>query len=636
MTHILISSFIYLFAAVVAVPISKKLGLGSVLGYLIAGVIIGPILGLVGDEAKAVQHVAEFGVVMMLFLVGLELEPKVLWSLRHRLLGLGGLQVILTSAAITFGAMAIDIVWQTALAIGLTLSLSSTAIVLQTLNEKGLMKTTGGQSSFSVLLFQDIAVIPMLALIPLLALPELVSHGVHESGHNSVNFMEGLSGGMKTLVTLGAIGTIIFAGHFLVNPMFRVIAQTGLREMFTAFALCLIIGIAVLMSIIGLSPALGAFIAGVVLANSEYRHELESTIDPFKGLLLGVFFITVGADMNLTLLMNEFFIIVGATLAVMIIKFVLLFMLGKLFKLQNMYQWLFALALAQAGEFGFVLLSFTVKNHVIPQDISDKLLLVVALSMMLTPLVFIFFDKIIAPRQAQPEREADTIDEQSSVIIIGHGRVGQIINRMIMTCGYKATVLGLDADTISGFSKYGIKTFFGDGSRPDLLEAAKIREAQILVIAIDDKEKSLEIVKHAKNANPSIKIIARAYDRSHYYALNETGADNIYRETFASSVDMARETLESLGMPAQKSKDASTLFAERDQYVVQELSKLYDPSLPRFTNSELLEKFREINEETIRMMNELLGKDKADEIKISDEEENQMGAEITQTVAKAD
>lgn len=637
MTDILMSIFIYLAAAVIAVPISKQLGLGSVLGYLIAGIVIGPIFGLVGDETQDIQHVAEFGVVMMLFLVGLELEPKTLWSLRHRLLGLGGLQVALTAAIVAVGAILMGAVWQTAVAIGLVVSLSSTAIVLQTLNEKGLMKTAGGQSCFSVLLFQDIAVIPMLALIPLLALPELAAHhDTHEAGHASVNLLEGASGWVKAIITLASIGLIIVIGHFAVNPLFRIIAKTGLREIFTAFALLLVVGIAALMSLIGLSPALGTFLAGVVLANSEYRHELESTIEPFKGLLLGLFFITVGAGMNLALLFSEFWLILGVTLAIIATKFAVLFALGKLFKLKGMYQWLFALALAQAGEFGFVLLSFTVQNNVIPTPIADQLLLVVALSMLLTPLLFILFDKIIVPRQAEPEREADTIDEHSSVIIAGNGRFGQVVYRLLLNCGYKPTVLDLDAEAIAGFSKFGIKTFFGDASRPELLEAAKIREAKVLVIAVDNKEKALEIAHYAHQANPDLKIIARAYDRLHVYDLYQAGARQIIRETFDSSVRAGRNTLEALGMTPEKAKAVSELYYERDRTLVKELADLYDPSLPRFANTKMSAAFMEFNEETIELIDELLGKDKAEELQLSEEAENKLSAEITETVAPSE
>lgn len=636
MTDLLFNIFLYLAAAVVAVPISKKLGLGSVLGYLIAGILIGPVFGLVGDETQKIQHVAEFGVVMMLFLVGLELEPKMLWSLRHKLLGLGGLQVLLTTVLIAMLALSVGVVWQTAIAIGLILSLSSTAIVLQTLNEQGLMKSSGGQSSFSVLLFQDIAVIPMLAVIPLLAIPELAQLATnaadgHATGHG--NLVHDMSGIAKTLITLGSIGLIIAVGHFLVNPLFRIIARTGLREMFTAFALLLVVGIASLMTAIGLSPALGTFLAGVVLAESEYRHELESTIEPFKGLLLGLFFITVGAGMNLALLYADFGKILAITLGVMLIKFAVLFWLGKLFKLQGMYQWLFALSLAQAGEFGFVVLSFTLKSHVIAPQMADTLLLVIALSMMLTPLLFIFFDKVIEPRQAKPEVNPDVIDSHSSVIIAGNGRFGQIVNRVLMNSGYTPTVLDLDAESVAGFAKYGIKTFFGDASRPDLLEAAKIRDAIALVIAVEDEQKAITIAHYARKVNPNLQIIARAYDRNHVYELHNAGSNHIIRETFDSSVRAAKYTLEALGIPKQKAQQVTDIFFERDRYTVKALSDLYDPSIPRFGNTAQFDAFIKINEETIDMIHKVLGDDMADELQISDEEENQLDAQMTESAA---
>ena len=384
MTGYFLQAFIYLVAAVIAVPIAKRLGLGSVLGYLIAGVIIGPIIGLVGEETTTIQHFAEFGVVMMLFLVGLELEPKMLWSMRNRLLGLGGLQVGGTTAVVMAIALYFEQPWTIALAIGLIFALSSTAIVLQTFNEKGLTKTEGGQNAFSVLLFQDIAVIPMLAFIPLLALPELVEQAQNAVGtaadhHEELSLVAGLPGWAYGLVIIASIVGLVIGGHFLSRPLFRFVASSGLREIFTATALMLVVGIAALMSLVGLSPALGTFLAGVVLANSEFRHELESNIDPFKGLLLGLFFITVGAGINFGILFNDFALIIGLTIGVMLLKALVLYALAFIFRIKNSNRWLFTLSLAQAGEFGFVLLSFTVQTHVIPQDIAQTLSIVVAL-----------------------------------------------------------------------------------------------------------------------------------------------------------------------------------------------------------------------------------------------------------------
>ncbi|MGB5412488.1 MAG: monovalent cation:proton antiporter-2 (CPA2) family protein, partial [Woeseiaceae bacterium] len=389
MGGLLFQAFIYLCAAVIAVPIAKRLGLGSVLGYLLAGIAIGPVIGLVGSETREIQHFAEFGVVMMLFLVGLELQPRMLWQMRNRLIGLGGLQVGITVLLIAGAALLMGVYWSVALTIGLIFSLSSTAIVLQTLNEKGLTKTEGGRASFSVLLFQDIAVIPMLALIPLLVLPELaggVSEGtVATSGHQGeiahnedLSLVAGLPGWAHALVVLGAVATVLLGGHFLSRPLFRFIAESRLREIFTASALLLVIGIALLMTLVDLSPALGTFLAGVVLANSEFRHELESDIEPFKGLLLGLFFITVGAGMNFGVLFADFATIMGLTIGVMLIKGLVLYGLARLFRLDAADRWLFTLGLAQAGEFGFVLLSFSLQSHVIPSELATTLALVVA------------------------------------------------------------------------------------------------------------------------------------------------------------------------------------------------------------------------------------------------------------------
>ncbi len=458
MTDFLLLAFIFLCAGVVAVPIASRFGLGSVLGYLIAGIAISPILAILGGvDVVSIQHFAEFGVVMMLFLVGLELEPSRLWEMRAKLLGgLGGMQVGGTAAIVMGGvALLFGLPWTIALAVGLVLALSSTAIVLQTLNEKGgLMKSDGGQSAFSVLLFQDIAVIPMLALIPpLLAMPEIaemaghaadVAHGATDAhggadshggdGGHGMSLVAGLTGWQTALVNLAAIAAVVFIGSRLTRPIFRFIALANLRELFTATALMMVIGIALLMSLVGLSPALGTFLAGVVLANSEYRHELESDIDPFKGgLLLGVFFITVGAAIDFNLLFDQFAAIIGLTLGgLMAIKCLVLLMLARSFKLTGYDKWLFGLGLAQAGEFGFVLLSFTVANSVIPQPLADQLSLVVALSMLLTPALFILLDKVIAPPRfdAAEEREMDEItDPPAKIIVAGHGRMGGIVNR---------------------------------------------------------------------------------------------------------------------------------------------------------------------------------------------------------------
>lgn len=554
MTGYFLQAFIYLVAAVIAVPIAKRLGLGSVLGYLIAGVVIGPIIGLVGEETTTIQHFAEFGVVMMLFLVGLELEPKMLWAMRNRLMGLGGLQVGGTAAIVMGIALFFEQPWTIALTIGLIFALSSTAIVLQTFNEKGLSKTEGGQNAFSVLLFQDIAVIPMLAFIPLLALPELIEAAqsavsAASDHHEELSLVAGLPGWAYGLVITASIALVVVGGHFLSRPLFRFVASSGLREIFTATALMLVIGIAALMSLVGLSPALGTFLAGVVLANSEFRHELESNIDPFKGLLLGLFFITVGAGINFDVLFNDFGLIIGLTLGVMLLKAAVLFALALIFKIKNSDRWLFTLSLAQAGEFGFVLLSFSAQNHVLPSDIVQTLSLVVALSMFLTPGLFILFDKVILPRYEQKsnDREEDTIEEKGTVIIAGIGRFGQIVNRLLVSNGVNTVVLDHQANQVDVLRSINIKSYFGDATRPDLLHTAGIEDAALFVVAIDNQDASVELVKYVKHTYPKVKILARAFDRGHSYRLREVGADFIESETYHSALEMGAEALRSLG-----------------------------------------------------------------------------------------
>ena len=602
MTDFLLLAFVFLIAGVVAVPVASRLGLGSVLGYLIAGIVISPILAWLHVDVVSLQHFAEFGVVMMLFLVGLELEPKMLWSMRTRLLGLGGGQVVITALLVTAIAMAMGQVWTVALAIGLVLALSSTAIVLQTLGEKGLMKSDGGQSSFSVLLFQDIAVIPMLALIPLLAMPELVdavSHaaGDHgDDGHGSgLSLVEGLPGWGVAVVTLGAIAAVIGIGSYLTGPIFRFIAAANLRELFVATALMIVIGIALLMSLVGLSPALGTFLAGVVLANSEYRHELESDIDPFKGLLLGLFFMTVGAGINFGLLFDNLALTIGLTLGLIALKALVLFGLAIGFKIRGADRYLFALGLAQAGEFGFVLLSFTVANGVIPTVIADQLLLVVALSMLLTPALFILFDRVIAPRFSEEEaREMDEIAETSNIVIAGHGRVGGIVARMLRGAGLNPTVIDFSAKQLEMLKAFGVQAYYGDATRPDLLHAAGIDEAKMLVVAIDGKHEITELVKYVHATHPHVHIIARAVDRSHVYDLWAAGCRDIIRETYDSSLRMSRSAVEALGYSRDQAERVVETFNEMDRKSMIMAAEHYDPEIPMHLNENLLERFREV------------------------------------------
>ncbi|MDG1130460.1 MAG: monovalent cation:proton antiporter-2 (CPA2) family protein [Paracoccaceae bacterium] len=607
METFLYQASIYLAAAVIAVPIAARLGLGSVLGYLAAGIMIGPVLGLVGTETQDLQHFAEFGVVMMLFLIGLELEPRALWDMRHKLLGLGGAQVVLTTAAVMAAAMGFGLDWSMGLAVGLVLALSSTAIVLQTLSEKGLMQTGGGRSAFSVLLTQDIAVIPMLALMPLLAMPLVARVGPNgkvlrpsdmaDHGH-SMSLVDGLPGWGVTLVTLGAVALVILAGIYLIRPLFRFIHHAHLREMYTALALLIVLGIGFLMMLVGLSPALGTFLAGVVLANSEFRHELESDIEPFKGLLLGLFFITVGAGINFGMLFAEPLLLIGMTLGLILLKGVILYGLGRAFKLKGRDQWLFTLSLAQAGEFGFVLLSFSVQQNVLPPHLADQLLLVVALSMLITPLLFILYDllsrRLTEAGDATPE---DEITEQGAVIIAGIGRFGQIVNRLVQASGFKTVVLDHDIATIQLMRRFGFRGFFGDPTRPELLHAAGLDKARVLVVALDDPAAAIRLVTYAHQQRPDLHIIARARDRTHVFQLFQAGANDIVRELFDSSLRAGRYVLENMGLTEYEASQAETVFYHHDRDALRQLAELWDPNLPAEQNTAYIKRARELNKE---------------------------------------
>lgn len=580
--ELLSDAFVYLAAAVIAVPIANRLGLGSVLGYLIAGVVIGPVLGIVGSETTDVQHFAEFGVVMMLFLVGLELQPAMLWKMRQQLIGLGGLQVVGTTAVFAGAGLAFGLSWQSAVALGMILALSSTAIVLQTLNEKGWLKTQGGQSSFSVLLTQDIAVIPMLAVLPLLAVGHGAGHGdghgadAHGGGHGG-EALAALPGWVQALIILAVIAAIIVAGRHLLRPVFRFIAEAHLREIFTATALLLVIGIALLMDFVGLSPALGTFLAGVVLSDSDYRHELEADIEPFKGLLLGLFFLTVGAGIDFNLLFGNPVVIIGLALALIGVKFALLFGLGTIFKLQGADRWLFALGLAQAGEFAFVLFGFAASSNVLDQGLLQTMTLVVAISMVLTPALFILYEKVIAPRAvARSDREPDVIDSKGRIVVAGMGRFGQIVSRMLMTSGYDVVILDHDPQTIENLGRVGVRTFYGDVTRPDLLHGAGLKDADLFVAAIDDRDKQTMVVEHVARTYPNVKILARARDRHHVYELETAGAHYAEREVFEGAMTLGRRALVELGSHPFRARTKARDFRNHDRAMLDDLRENYN------------------------------------------------------------
>jgi glutathione-regulated potassium-efflux system ancillary protein KefC len=567
--NVLGQAFIYLAAAVLVVPIAKRLGLGSVLGYLIAGVALGPFaLGMVGHEGQDVMHFAEFGVVMMLFLVGLELRPSLLWQLRRPILGLGGLQVVATAAAIMGVSLAVGQPWRVALALGLILAGSSTAIVLQSLGEKGLLRSEGGQAAFSVLLFQDISVIPILAILPLLALVPAAAR------------QEGLAGWQQALLVLSAVLAVIAGGRFLVRPLFRFLATTGLREIFTAAALALVIGITLLMQAVGLSPALGTFLAGVVLAESEYRHELEADIEPFKGLLLGVFFIAVGASIDFRTIASRPGLILGLVAAVMMVKALVLLGLGRLFRLDRRAGYLLALALCQVGEFAFVLFSFATQAHVLPPAVVAPLVAVVALSMLLTPLALMAYERLLLPRMvapAAPEREPDAIAARDgAVVIAGYGRFGQIVGRLLRASGVPTTVLDLDVEIVDVLRRIGLEVHYGDASRLDLLHAAGCEKARLFVVAVDDHDKAMEIGQTVRKHFPHLPLMVRARGRQEYYQLAAALAPQaIARETLGSAVDLGEAALRAVGFRGHEAHRLARAFVRHDDAAVRGLAALY-------------------------------------------------------------
>jgi CPA2 family monovalent cation:H+ antiporter-2 len=568
MASFLADAVVYLGAAVVCVPIAKRLGLGSVLGYLLAGMLIGPfLLGFVGEEGKDIMHFAEFGVVMMLFLVGLELEPAMFWKMRRQVLGLGTAQMVFTALAIGALSLGFGFTWQTALAIGLAFGMSSTAIALQSLKEKGLMHTAAGQNSFAVLLFQDIAVIPILALLPLLAAPDAAPVG---EGH----WIDTLPGWQRTLAVLAAVGGVVALGRYAVVPLLHMVARTRLRELFVASALLLVVGIALLMSAVGLSPALGTFLAGVVLANSAYKHELESDLEPFKGLLLGLFFMAVGASINFDLIGAEPGRIIGITLAVMAVKVLVLVVIGVRVRMGFDQRLLFAVGLGQVGEFAFVLLSFMAQLGILTASWIDTLMAVTALSMAFTPLLMLFTDKLVLPRFGTtelPTAEPDTVEERNKVIIAGFGHFGSTLGRLLRANGIKATILDNDSDQVDLLRRLGFTVYYGDATRHELLEAAGADQAELLVCAIAP-ESAPVLVETVHKHFPHLKLHVRSRNRSDAYELMDQGVLHIHRETLDTAIRMGVDVLQELGVRRYSAYRAGQAFRQYDEAALKELA----------------------------------------------------------------
>lgn len=567
-----IQAIIYLTSAIVCVPIAKKLGLSSILGYLFAGIFIGPfVLGFIGNEGEDIMHFAEFGVVMMLFLIGLELDPYKFWKMRKFILGMGSMQLIGTAFLIfILCQLFLDWSWQTTVVIALALSLSSTAIVLQTLKEKGLSQTSMGRSSFAVLLFQDIAVIPILAIIPL-----MVSGSNVQAENLHTSLISDFDAWIQTVIVIVTIVAVYFSGRLLVIPVLRMVAKTRLQELFTASALLLVVAVSYLMQMVGLSPALGAFLAGVVLANSEFRHELEGDIAPFKGLLLGLFFIGVGASINFKLIIDNpiFILVFGAIFTA--VKFFVLFGIGKFYKKSSDQNLLFSFGLSQAGEFGFVILSFSMQLNILPNILANQMMAIIALSMLSTPFLLLINEKWIDPYfgvKEKDDRKHDEIDEHNEVIIAGFGHFGSTIGRLLRANGVSATILDNDSDRVDLLRKMGFTVYYGDATRLELLKAAGAEDAKIFIAAIDNPEVNLSVVEILRKHFPHLNILTRARNRVDAYELIDHGVDKIYRETLYTAVHLGVDALTQMGHRKYSATRQGQRFIKYDEAAIRKLA----------------------------------------------------------------
>ena len=546
---LLFEAIVFLAGAIICVSIAKRLGLSSVIGYLLAGVLIGPyVFGFIGEEGEDILHFAEFGVVVMLFLIGLEIEPKNFWNMRKSILGMGGIQVALT-VGLTYVFFAfLGYEWQVALAIGMAVALSSTAIALQTIKEKGLMNTTFGSSSFSILLFQDIIVIFMIGALPLLS--NSSEHASNEASHSASSLIQSLPIGLQTLAIIFSVVLIVLAGRFIVVPMLRKVAQTGVRELLIAAAFLIVFGISYLMEFVGLSPALGAFLGGVVLSTSEFKHELESTLEPFKNLLLGLFFMAVGASINFVVIANSPLTIGGILIAIIAIKALVLFITGRIFKLKLDQNVLLTFSLAQVGEFAFVLLSFAFQLNILEQEQMDMMLVITAVSMSLTPILAVINERLILPKVGTKEsikRPMDHIAKSQKVILVGFGHFGSTVGRFLRSHGVEATILDFDSNRVDFLRKMGFEVYYGDATREDLLESAGIAEAKLLICATNNVSVAKAISKIVKEKYPQVEMLVRTKNRYDAYELLNLDVTNIYRETLDTSLALASDALNKLG-----------------------------------------------------------------------------------------
>ena len=573
-TSIAMNMLIFLGAAIVMVPLVKKLGLSAVIGYIVGGIIIGPfVLKLTGNETEDIMHATEFGVVMLLFIVGLELEPRKFWAMRKRIVGLGLSQVLLTVFLLffifKFAGWRVD----QALAVAMCFAMSSTAIVLQTLQERNIFHTTAGKASFSTLLFQDIAVIPILALLPIIA-------NYHPKEENEIQILiQKLPDWMQAVTVFLGVIVLILLGRYMFVPFLRYVSKSGMSELLTASSLFLVIGVAELMVSIGLSPALGAFLAGVMLANSEFRHELESQVDPFKGLLLAVFFVSVGATVNFDTIKNDPVFIFGTVVVVLLVKFAVLYGVGRFFKLERTQNFFYAFALSQVGEFAFVLINYSTKLYLLDPALNSQMMAVTAITMCITPLLLIIHDHYLVKKFSKDEEaEApfnimDAVKTSKKVIIVGFGHFGSTVGRLLKASKISATVLDHDAERVKLLRSYGFKVYYGDATRIQILRAAGIEEAEILVLCLDEPEDNKYIAEMVKENYPNTKIFVRAKNRSDAYGFLNSGINNIYRETLGTAVDMAIDVLSEAGIRKYAARRLGKRFMVIDKASIRKIAK---------------------------------------------------------------
>lgn len=602
------TTLIFLGAAIIMVPLVRKLGLSSVIGFILGGIIIGPFgLKLTGKDSDDIMHATEFGVVMLLFLVGLEMEPKKFWKIRKKILGMGLSQMLITITALFLVFYLADWRPDHALVAAVCFALSSTAIVLQTLKEKNIFRTEAGESSFSILLFQDISVIPILALLPVLA--------KRPEDHEHQLLLQYLPDWLQPFSIILGVLLLIFLGKFIFVPFLRYVSRSGMNELLTASSLFLIIGVSELMASAGLSPALGAFLAGVMLANSEFRHELESQIEPFKGLLLAVFFVSVGATINFYVIMQDPMFIFTTTVVVLLVKFTVLLGIGKFFGLKTDQNFLVAFALSQIGEFAFVLINYSTNLYLLNPELNAQLMAITAISMCVTPVVLIINEKFLEPKFETVKNDLDEQPEpikQRKIIIVGFGHFGSTVGRLLRVNGIQATVLDNDSQRVNLLKSNHFKVYFGDATKPGILRSAGAETADLLILCLDNPEKNKLILEYARKNFPQLNIFVRAKNRLDAYDFYNNGVDNIYRETLGTAVDMAVDILKATGMRSYAARRLGKRFMMIDKAMVRKLAKEQLKDKITFTVNESLEREAELLAEDSQSFDESQWNDNED------------------------